>query len=463
MRRGACLLLALGLLHGSAKADSIEPPADVPEGVDHAEATDDSLSAAEVELGLGLSGDAHSTERRRRVSFSGGDLSGTVREGRGDPLAGGSVIERGGWGELRAGKLSPRWNRGLLLGSSGLPWERAALESGSRGGRSGEGAELQLAGGAEVVLGRFSGRELGGARLEGGPVSLGVLAGGSEQQAALGFAGEREAMELAMSRGGLWRAEALWARGNERTRWTAAVRQGSPGFRSLAEPRRGGPARSVTIGTTRRARQTTTRMLASIWRFRPSRAGARAAIEVERALPRGERLVAGLEEQQGYRGELRTTTGLRQGGWIEWSRAPRPLGLLVRHEQWGARPGLREVTRAVSSCRIEARLPRDISLSLATIVFRVRRGESLYLREAESDRLVLRALSGAGQRTQLDLRLPLARGALRAGAQLTAPLAGRPVPRWTLEWTRRSGARLRRGEDRTPSPIPEPRITCPRP
>jgi len=445
MKRAACLLLALVLLGARADADTIEPPPDVPEGADHAEATDDSLSGAEVELGLGLSGDAHSTERRRRVSFSGGDLTGTVREGRGDPLAGGSVIERGGWGELRAGKLSPRWNRGLLLGSSGLPWERSALEPGSRGGRSGEGAQC-LAGGAEVLFGRFSGRALGGARVAGGPLSLGVLGAGHEQQAALGFAAEREALELAMSRSGLWRAEAIWMRGGTKARWVAAVRQGSASFRSLAEPRRGGPARSVTIATTRRARRTTTRVLASVWRFRPARAGARTALEVERALPGDQLLVAGCEEQQGYRGELRSQAGLRQGGWIEWSRAPRPLGLLVRQELWGARPALREVTRAVSSCRIEARLPHDISLSLAHLVFRVRRGESLYLREAESDRLVLRALSGEGQRTQLDLRLPLARGALRAGAQLTAPLAGRRVPRWTLEWTRRSGARPRRPE-----------------
>jgi hypothetical protein len=99
-------------------------------------------------------------------------------------------------------------------------------------------------------------------------------------------------------------------------------------------------------------------------------------------------------------------------------------------------------------------LPHDLSLSLATIVFRVRRGESLYLREAESDRLVLRALSGEGQRTQLDLRLPFARGALRAGAQLTAPLTGRRVPRWTLEWTRRSGTRPRRSEGSDLEPDP---------
>lgn len=446
MRRAAFLLLAFTLGAARVSADTIEPPADVPEGADHAEATDDSLSGAEVELGLGLLGDSHSIERRRRVSFSGGDLSGTVREGRGDPLAGGSVIERGTWGELKAGKLSPRWNRGLLLGSSGNPWERAALEPGNRGGRSGEGADVHLAGGAELLLGHFSGRTLGGAQLKGGPFSIGLLGASGEGQATLGFAQEREAWELAMSRSGQWRAEAIWMRGSERLRWLAAVRQGSASFRSLAEPRRAGPARSVTVGMTRRTRRTTARVLTSVWRFRPARAGARNALELERALPGEGRLVVGVEEQQGYRGELRSGAGLRQGGWIEWSRAPRPLGLLVRHEQWGTRPALREVTRAVSSCRIDARLPRGISLSIAHLVFRVRRGESLYLREAESDRLVLRALSGEGQRTQLDLRLPLGRGALRAGAQLTEPLGGRRVRRWTLEWTHRSGARPGRGE-----------------
>ena len=440
--RAARLCLALCLTAATAtrpgSADSVEPPPEVPEGADHVEAADDSRPGGEVELGLGLVGAGHSIERRRRVSFSGGDLSGTVREGAGDPLAGGSLVERGSWGALRAGKLSPRWDRGLLLGSSGSPWESAALEPGSRRGRSGEGAQLLLASGAELLLGRFASRPLGGARIARGPMGLGVLGTARRAQATLGLEEEREALELALDPSGAWRAEAIWVRGNERSRVTTLVRHGSSGFRSLAEPKRSGPARSITIGFARRQAHGAAHAILSVWRFRPARAGARSAFELERPLGQGGALVAGFEEQQGYRGELRASTGLRQGGWLEWSNTARPLGLLLRHEVWGARPGMRQVARAVSSCRIEARLRWGVSLSLSHLVFRVRRGESLYLREAQSDRLVLRALSGEGQRTQLDVRLPLARGALRASGQLTAPLQGRRTARWTLEWTRRS-------------------------
>jgi hypothetical protein len=207
----------------------------------------------------------------------------------------------------------------------------------------------------------------------------------------------------------------------------------------------------VTIGFAGRSRAGQARALVSAWRFGPSRAGARASLEVERPLARGAALAAGFEEQQGYRGELRPLPGLRQGAWLEWSRRPAPLGLLLRHEQWGARPGLRQTARAVSSCGIEGKLTRGISLSLSHLVFRVRRGESLYLREAESDRLVLRALSGEGQRTQLDVRLPLAHGALHASGQITEPVGGRRTRRWTLEWTRRSRATGTRREPSEPS------------
>jgi hypothetical protein len=454
-RATAAMWLSLAAMAARGTADVVEPPADVPDGADHVEAADDSLPGGEVELGLGWVGAGHSIERRRRVSFSGGDLSGTVREGAGDPLAGGSLAERGAWGELRAGKLSTRWSRGLVLGSPGNPWERSALDPGSRRGRSGEGADLRLASGAELLLGRFAGRGLAGARIAGGPLTLGLLGTRREAQASLGLEEEREALELALDRGGAWRAEAIWSRGTERSRLVTAVRQGSPAFHSLAEPKRGGPARSITVGFARHHQRGMTHAIVSAWRFRPSRAGARAALELERPLAQGGVLVAGFEEQQGYRGELRAATGLRQGGWLEWSAAARPIGLALRQEIWGARPGLRDVARAVSSCRIEARLPYNASLSIAHLVFRVRRGESLYLREAESDRMTLRALSGEGQRTQLDLRLPLAHGALRASGQLTDPVRGRRTSRWTLEWIRRSRSTVSHRDSPPPAP-PDP-------
>ena len=439
----ALLVLSVGALMGKASAAEdaggqiLEPPADVPEGEDHAEAADDSLPGESVEVGVGLVGSGRSVERRRRVSFSGGGLSGTVREGKSDPLAGGSLLERWPWGELRAGKLSPRWNRGLLLGSPGDPWESAALEEGRRG-RSGEGAALRLGGMGEILAGRFGGASLGGLRLAGGPVTLGLLGSARRGQAAFGLAGAREALELAAGPGGAWRGETVWRRGGADASLVTAIRAGTAGFRSLAEPRRAGPARAVTTRLVRRRTRTRLEGLLSVWRFRPAQAGSRAAVQLECGLAGGGAFEAGFEEQQGYRGELRSNTGLRQGGWVEWSTAPRPLGLAVRQETWGARAPLREVTRAVSSCRIEARLPRGIRVSLAHLVYSARRGESLYLRETESDRLVLRALSGEGQRTRVELHMPLARGTVRGSGQFTSPLHAARTARWALEWTRRA-------------------------
>lgn len=448
---GACLPTPAAAIEPRGEEEITEPPPDVPEGTDHVEAADDSLPGESLELGLGLVGTGRTVERRRRVSFSGRDLSGTVREGSGDPLAGGSVVERGAWGELRAGKLGPRWNRGLLLGSPGDPWQSAALEVAARPGRSGEGAELRLTRGAEVLVGRFGGTPLVGAALARGRFTLGLLGASRRAQTTLGFASDREALEVAAGPGGLWRAETIWRRGAEGSgQVIAAVRQGSAGFRSLAEPRRAGPARSITVRVLGPRRGTAAEGLVSVWRFRSGHAGARAAFQLERTLAAGSVLAAGFEQQQGDRGELRSPVPLREGGWLEWSTPARPLGLLVRHETWGARACLRDVTRAVSSFRLEARLPRGASLSAAHLVYRVRRGESLYLRESESDRMVLRALAGEGQRTRLDLRIPLAHGALRAGGQLTAPLGGTPSPRWTIDWTRRARAGGSFAEPRPP-------------
>jgi hypothetical protein len=118
--------------------------------------------------------------------------------------------------------------------------------------------------------------------------------------------------------------------------------------------------------------------------------------------------------------------------------------MLVRHETWGARAGLRDVTRLVTSFGIEARLPGGAAVSLAHCVFGARRGESLYLRETESDRMVLRALSGEGRRTRLFVTVPAGHGTLRLTGQITALESGPRSPRWSLEWTRRSRSATRR-------------------
>ena len=103
---------------------------------------------------------------------------------------------------------------------------------------------------------------------------------------------------------------------------------------------------------------------------------------------------------------------------------------------------MRAVVRSVTSARIEARGPAGLRLGITHSVYRVKRGESLYLPEAESDRLVLRAVTGEGERTRIEARAPFAGGRLRAALNLGLAAERRARPQWTLDWTRR--ARLRR-------------------
>ena len=77
-------------------------------------------------------------------------------------------------------------------------------------------------------------------------------------------------------------------------------------------------------------------------------------------------------------------------------------------------------------------------VALTHAVFRTRRGESLYLGEAESDRVVLRALSGEGRRSRLELLVPAGRGRVRATLLVTTLGGAQSEPRWTMEWIRRS-------------------------
>ena len=117
------------------------------------------------------------------------------------------------------------------------------------------------------------------------------------------------------------------------------------------------------------------------------------------------------------------------------------MALGLRYERWGERPWARAVVRSVTSARFEARGPAGFRLGIVHSIHRVRRGESLYLPEAESDRLVLRAISGDGERTRIEARLPLAGGRARAALVLNTAPDRRARPDWTLDWTRR--ARLR--------------------
>jgi hypothetical protein len=158
-------------------------------------------------------------------------------------------------------------------------------------------------------------------------------------------------------------------------------------------------------------------------------------------------LSLGYEEQRGRRRDAVATAALvnpvamRQGVWGEWWSGDGVLALGIRHESWGERPWARGVVRAVTSARIEARGPAGIQLGIVHSVYRVKRGESLYLSELESDRLVLRALSGDGDRTRIEARSPFSGGRMRAALSLTPAAERRARTQWTLDWTRR--ARIR--------------------
>jgi hypothetical protein len=246
-------------------------------------------------------------------------------------------------------------------------------------------------------------------------------------------------LEAALDRSGVWRVEGAFERPLGSWQAAAAVRGGSASFRSLAEPARGGPGRALTFAVRGDTPAGAARGLIGLWAFRPGVAGARVALECRRALGEIENIAWGFEEQHGTRRDASAhADDFRQGAWVEWSGEAAPLALTVRHEGWGARGGLRAPVRAVTTARLEALGPRRVRVALTHSVFRVRRGESLYLAEAASDRLALRSLTGDGDRSRLELTIPAGLGRLEAGLWVGTNGGVRAAPRWTLEWVRRS-------------------------
>jgi hypothetical protein len=236
--------------------------------------------------------------------------------------------------------------------------------------------------------------------------------------------------------------------------WTASLRAraGAAGFSSLAEGGRPGPAQALATGLQGPVGRLRVSAVGALWRFRPGVAGARAGLAVERPLAHHGTLALGFEEQRGSRRDAGGAAslaslamragGMRQGWWGEWWSGPGERALGLRHESWGERPWARGVVRSVTSARLEARGPAGVSLGVTHSIYRVKRGESLYLPEAESDRLVLRAVSGEGERTRIEARAPFAGGRLRAALHVGLAAGRRARPQWTLDWTRR--ARLRK-------------------
>jgi len=261
---------------------------------------------------------------------------------------------------------------------------------------------------------------------------MSLARGGSEQ-------------ELAVDQAGRWRAEAALVRPAGTRTLAARVRGGSTGFRSLAEPGRSGPARLLAVemlGTDGPGRF---HVQGALWRFRPGRGGARAALELGRDFTAHGRVVAGLEERHGTHRETGRIPGFRQGAWVEWRGGGPGLALALRHEVLGAQRLGRAAVRTVTAVRLELEGPAGSALRITHCAYRVRSGESLYLVEEASDRVVLRTVSGTGRRTRLELRLPGAGGRLHGTLELPGLTgaqggsAGRP--RWSVDWTRRARAR----------------------
>ena len=448
-------LLCAGAASAQPAPDSIgyaEPPPEEPEGTDYQIEAADSLAEGAIELGMGASGRAGARPRQtRRVRFSDRTLGGSVREGEGDPLAGGSIEAGALAGRVGVGRLATRWGRGLLLGAAAEPWSATANDRGAGApfrGRAGRGAWYRLGerGALETLYGSFANRDLAGGRAQAGPFGLGALADrAGHAQASLSFCRGRAEHELALDRAGRWRAEAALERSAGALTLAARVRGGSPGLRSLAEPLRSGPSRALALELRSVAPRGRVSAQAALWRFAPGRGGARAALEARRCFDRQGSLAVGFEERHGTHRESGRILGFRQGAWGEWRGEVAGLALVLRHEVLGAERLGRAAVRTVTAAQAQLEGPAGTALRITHCVYRVRSGESLYLIETASDRVILRAVSGTGRRTRVEVRAPGAGGRIDAALEIpgVADAGSREAtsPRWTLDWTRRARSR----------------------
>ena len=461
---GAGLLLVLALA-GVARPDppgpAPEPPSDAPEGADYETAIADTIATGLAEADFGMSGrEGQAARARRRFRIRDGDFTGEAREGAGDALAGGSIEARGAGGRWSAGHLRLVWLRGLSLGGSVEPWragpaDGADLGTGAAGGgvrwESGPPDGDPSSTGVEALAGRFAGTDLAGVRVRAAGMSLGGLIArlrpGRTLAQAIGFGAslgvEREALaaELALDDAGRWRAETATDRPFGALKLLARVRAGHVAYHALAGPRRADPAQALSVRLERAGGAVRPGVLGALWRFRPGLGGARAALEVEGRLAHHSSIAAGLEEQRGARRDPDALPDrFRQGAWVGWRGGPERLGLSLYQESWGERAWARGAVRSVVAAGVDVSGPAGARLRVAHCVYRARRGESLYLAEAESDRLVLRALTGAGERTRIEVRLPFAGGFARGAAGWTAAAAP-PRVQWSVDWIRRASFR----------------------
>ncbi len=130
------------------------------------------------------------------------------------------------------------------------------------------------------------------------------------------------------------------------------------------------------------------------------------------------------------------------GGGTRWAAGTGRLALTLRQEQWGVPPWARQSLRSALSARVQVQAPANLTLRATHTIFVTRRGESIYLPESDSDRMTLRALSGAGERTRFEVRVPAARGLLLAALNLSSSSGQSIRSQWRLDWV--THARIRR-------------------
>jgi hypothetical protein len=381
------------------------------------------------------------------MRFHAGESAGSIRGGA-DPLAGARLSEPLGAGLLRAGRLAPRWGRGLVLGGAATPWTLTPDDRGDDApfaGHAGDGAAWRSRGGGmEMLAGRFARRTLAGARVRHGPASLGVLGGEGGAEASVAFERGSAALECAAGRRGLWRAELAARRAGPGGTLVLRARGGHAAFRSLAEPARAGPARMLAAGADTRRGALSARGVGSLWAFASGASGAAATLEVQRRLVHHAAVAVGFEEQHGTRRDPALAsapaagTSMRQGWWCEWRGRSGGRALDLRHELRGGRAFARSAVRRAIVVSGESTLPAGGSLAVTHSAWSTRAGESLWISESDGDVLTLRAASGAGERTQVVLAAPLLGGRARAMVNWSTVAARRAAPGWSLQWTRRT-------------------------
>jgi hypothetical protein len=429
-----------------------EPPPEEPEGADYEAEIADSLAEGSIEVDVGASGRAGSRPRQtRRVRFSDRTLGASVREGQNDPLAGGSVESGTRAARVGAGRLAPRWGRGLVLGAPADPWSGSPDDRGAGApyrGRAGRGVWCRLgpSGDLESLCGSFARRDLAGVRARVRGLGLGALADrAGRAQGSLSLERGGAEHEVAFDRAGRWRAEAALRRAAGALAIRVRVRGGLAGFRSLAEPSRNGPAQALALELAGSSGSRRINALAALWRFGPGRTGARTALEVERGFLQHGSLAVGFEERHAPPRAPGRDPGFRQGAWGEWHGGAAGLALALRHEVLGAERLGRAAVRTVTAVRVDLEGPAGSALRVTHCAYRVRSGESLYLAEAASDRVVLRTVTGTGRRTRVEVMAPGAGGRIRAGLDVPVTPGARSSassrPQWTLDWTRRARSR----------------------